>query len=118
MEQRKNEVEESSLHLDELSVPQKPSLKRPIRKPFQQYCNEKGSIVWYTPYFEVQRKFYFEVITFHVNTNLHFSLVETKVFQHFVSGVNPKYNIKSSHTMSNKIDALLFKSWKRLYMRS
>ena len=90
MEQRKKEVEESFLDLEELSVPQKPSLRRPIRKPFQQFHNDKGSLVLYTPYSEIQRKFYLEIIAFLFNTNLHFSFVETKVFQHFVSVVNHK----------------------------
>ncbi len=83
-------MEESFLQLEELSVSQKPTLNGPIRKPFQPYRNKKGTIVWYTPYLEVQRNFYLEVIAFHVNTNLHFSLVETNIFQHFVSVVNPK----------------------------
>ena len=90
MEQRKKEVEESFLDLEELSAPQKPSLRRPIRKPFQQFHNEKCSLVLYTPYSEIQRKFYLEVIAFLVNTNMQFSFVETKVFQHFVSVVNHK----------------------------
>ena len=53
MEQRKKEVEESFLDLEELSVPQKPSLRRPIRKPFQQFHNDKGSLVLYTPYSDI-----------------------------------------------------------------
>jgi hypothetical protein len=48
-------------------------------------------------------------MAFLVNSNLHYSFVETKGFQHFVSVTNQKYNVKSSRTMSKQIAPLLYK---------
>ena len=89
--------------MEKLGVPLKSSKKRPIRKP------AKGSPQRYTPNSQAQRKFDLDVMAFLVNSNLHYSFVETKGFQHFVSVTNQKYNVKSSRTMSKQIAPLLHK---------
>jgi hypothetical protein len=89
--------------LEKLGVPLKSSKKRPIRKP------AKSSPQRYTPNSQAQRKFDLDVMAFLVNSNLHYSFVETKGFQHFVSVTNQKYNVKSSRTMSKQIAPLLHK---------
>ena len=110
MEQSKSAAEKSFLHLEELGVRPKSSLKRPIRKPLVQYRTEKGSPQQHTPNSEAQIKFDLDVMAFLVNSNLHYSFVETKGFQHFVSVTNQNYNVKSPRTMSKRIAPLLHKN--------
>ncbi len=110
MEQSKSAAEKSFLHLEELGVCPKSSLKRPIRKPLVQYRTEKGSPQQHTPNSEAQIKFDLDVMAFLVNSNLHYSFVETKGFQHFVSVTNQNYNVKSPRTMSKRIAPLLHKN--------
>ncbi len=73
MEQSKSAAEKSFLHLEELGVRPKSSLKRPIRKPLVQYRTEKGSPQQHTPNSEAQIKFDLDVMAFLVNSNLHYS---------------------------------------------
>ena len=110
MEQSKSAAEKSFLHLEELGVRPKSSLKRPIRKPLVQYRTEKGSPQQHTPNSEAQIKFDLDVMAFLVNSKLHYSFVETKGFQHFVSVTNQNYNVKSPRTMSKRIAPLLHKN--------
>ena len=110
MEQSKSAAEKSFLHLEKLGVRPKSSLKRPIRKPLVQYRTEKGSPQQHTPNSEAQIKFDLDVMAFLVNSNLHYSFVETKGFQHFVSVTNQNYNVKSPRTMSKRIAPLLHKN--------
>jgi hypothetical protein len=110
LKRRQSEAEESQLNLEELGDPQRPSRQRPIRKPLKQYRDEKGSPKKYKPDSELQTNFDLELMSFLVNCNLHYSIIETKGFKQFLDIANPKYNIKSAQTMSKKISALLNKN--------
>jgi hypothetical protein len=106
MKRRQHEVKQSFLHLEELGVIPRHSTKRPIRKTFQKYKEKKGSPIKYNPDCDIQKKFDLEVMAFLVNSNLHYSFVETKGFRHFVAVTNPQYNIRSSRSMSKRMTGL------------
>ena len=110
MKRRQHEAEQSFLHLEELGVIPRHSTKRPIRKTFQKYKEKKGSPIKYNPDSDIQKKFDLEVMAFLVNSNLHYSFVETKGFRHFVAVTNPQYNIRSNRSMSKRMTGLLFKN--------
>jgi hypothetical protein len=101
--------------LEEIVGNQRSSQKMPLRKLIQQYKQEKGFLwVKNRPTSVVQRRFDSKVIAFLVNNNLYNSFVETQWFQNFDSVTNPKYNIKSTHTMHCKTGRLLYKTQQKM----